>query len=136
VEEFYARADGDLQETVTSALESDFRPAGLPRRLVYELRVAWDPPPDGGPPPEASVLRQLLTVNGRPPRPRDEPQCTDPKDVAPDTLSMLLPRNRDDYEFSLGGEARVDNRASVTIDFRSVSKETPEVEGPRGVTVP
>ena len=40
---------------------------------------------------------------------------------------MLLPRNRDDYEFSLGGEARVDNRASVTIDFRSVSKETPEV---------
>jgi hypothetical protein len=129
VEEFYARA-----RTVTSTetvrfqqLRADFQPDGFARRLVYELRVAWDPPADGGPPPEASVLRQLLTVNGRTPRPRDEPHCTDPKDVAPDALSMLLPRNRGDYEFSLGGEARVDNRASVTIDFRSVSKETPEV---------
>jgi hypothetical protein len=129
VEEFYTRA-----RTVTSKetvrlqqLEADFRPAGLSRRLVYELRVGWDPPPDGGPPPEASVLRQLLTVNGRPPRPRDEPECMDPKAVAPDALSMLLPQNRGDYEFSLAGETRLDNRASVTIDFRSVSKEPSEV---------
>jgi hypothetical protein len=130
VEEFYARA-----RTVTSTetvrfqqLKADFQPDGLARRLVYDLRLAWEPSPDGGPPPEASVLRQLLTVNGRPPRPRDEPHCTDPKDVAPDTLSMFLPPNRDDYEFAAGGEARVDNRASVIIEFRSVSKEPPEVE--------
>ena len=129
VEEFYARA-----RTVTSRetvrlqqLESDFRPAGLARQLVYDLRVAWEPSSDGGPPPEASVLRQLVTVNGRPPRPRDEPQCMDPKDVAPDTLSMLLPHNRDDYEFSLAGQGRIDDRPSITIDFRSVSKEPPEV---------
>jgi hypothetical protein len=49
VEQFYARA-----RTVTSResvrfqqLESDFRPVGFARRLVYELRLAWDPDGDG-----------------------------------------------------------------------------------------
>ncbi len=129
VEEFYARA-----RTVTSRetvrlqqLEADFRPAGLPRQLVYDLRVAWERPDDGGPPPEASVLRHLVTVNGRPPRPRDEPQCTDPQEVSPDSLSMFLPQNRVDYEFKLVGPSTVDGRRSLSIDFRSISKKKPEV---------
>jgi hypothetical protein len=128
VEDFYARA-----RTVTSRetvryqrLESDFRPAGFARRLVYELRLDWEPEADGSSPTEAKVLRQLLTVNGRPPRPRDEPECTDPKSVSTDALSMLLPQKRDEYEFTSGGPARFENRAAVTIDFRNVSKEKPE----------
>jgi hypothetical protein len=129
VEEFYARA-----RTVTSEekvrlqpLGSDFSATAPARHLVYDVRVAWEPAADGGLPPEASVLRQLRTVNGRPPRPKDEPGCTDPRDVSPDSLSMLLPQNRVDYDFKLAGRTRVDNRASVMIDFRSVAKRPPDV---------
>lgn len=129
VEEFYARA-----RTVTSKetarfyqLESDFRASAPPRQLVYELRWTWDPPLDGTS-PEASVVRRLVTVNGRPPRPKDEPRCEDPKDVTPDSLSMLLPANHDDYEFKLAGASRVDNRTSISIDFRSISKEKSSAE--------
>jgi hypothetical protein len=129
VEQFYARA-----RTVTSResvrfqqLESDFRPAGFARRLVYELRVAWDPEGDGFSPIEAKVLRQLISVNGRPPRPKDEPECTDPEEVSSDALSMLLAQKRDLYEFTAAGPVRLDNRAALAIDFRNVSKEPPEV---------
>jgi hypothetical protein len=128
VEDFYSRA-----RTVTSRetivyqrLESDFRPVGFARRLVYELRLAWEPEADGSSPTEAKVLRQLLTVNGRPPRPRDEPECTDPQSDSTDALSILLPQKRGEYEFTSGGPARIENRAALTIDFRNVSKEKPE----------
>src|SRR5262245_51535076 len=74
VEEFYSRA-----RTITSIetvriqpLTSDFGPARPQRQLVYELRIAWEPSVDGIP-PEPTVLRQLIRVNGRPPRPKDEP---------------------------------------------------------------
>jgi hypothetical protein len=129
VEQFYARA-----RTVTSResvrfqqLESDFRPVGFARRLVYELRLAWDPDADGSSPIEAKVLRQLMTVNGRPPRAKDEPECTDPESVSSDALSMLLAQKRDVYEFTAVGPVRLDNRAALAIDFRNVSKEPPEI---------
>jgi hypothetical protein len=129
VEQFYSRA-----RTVTSResvrfqqLESDFRPVGFARRLVYELRVAWDPEADGSSPIEAKVLRQLMTVNGRPPRPKDEPECTDPEGVSTDALSMLLAQKRAEYQFTAAGPVRLDDRAALAIDFRNVSKEPPEV---------
>jgi hypothetical protein len=129
VEQFYARA-----RTVTSResvrfqrLETDFRPVGFARRLVYELRLAWDPEGDGASPIEAKVLRQLMTVNGRPPRPKDEPECTDPEGVSSDALSMLLSQKRDVYEFTAAGPVRFENRAALAIDFRNVSKEPPEI---------
>src|SRR5262245_27431983 len=48
-----------------------------PKRLVYELRLAWEPAAAGDA-PEASIVRKLLSVNGRTPRPNDEPGCMDP----------------------------------------------------------
>jgi hypothetical protein len=129
VEEFYSRA-----RTVTSRetvrfqqLAGDFSPVGFARQLIYDLRLAWDPNADGSSPIEAKVLRQLVTVNGRPPRPRDEPECTDPESVSTDHLSMLLPQKRGEYEFTPGEPARLDDRAATTINFRNVSKDTPEV---------
>lgn len=129
VEQFYARA-----RTVTSKetvrlqpLESDFRSMAPQRQLVYELRVVWDPPADGESPREPAVLRQLLTVNGRAPRPRDEPECMDPKAVSSEALSMLLPHNRPDYEFRLAGSTRLDGRIAAMIDYKSISKEPPEI---------
>ena len=129
VEEFYSRA-----RTVTSRetvrhqqLAGDFSPVGFARQLVYELRLAWDPQTDGSSPIEAKVIRNLMRVNGRPPRPRDEPECTDPESISSDHLSMLLPQKRSEYEFTPGEPARLDNRAATTINFRNVSKDTPEV---------
>lgn len=129
VEQFYARARlVTSKETVRlQPLESDFRSMMPARRLVYELRVSWDPATDGGPPADASVLRQLLSVNGRAPRPKDEPECMDPKSVTPDALALLLPHNRHEYEFKPAGSTRIDGRLAAMIDYKSVSMEPPEI---------
>jgi hypothetical protein len=130
VEQWYVRAQSlvSLESVSIQPLRSDLSAIDFPRRLAYELRLSWDAPDaDGGELPEASVVRQLLTINGRPPRPKDEPGCLDPKPVSPEPLSMLLPAQRDDYTFSVAGTARVDGRAAITIDYRSVAAGEPEI---------
>lgn len=121
VERYYARAQSVIcTETVTvQALGYDLMPdATASRRLVFELRVAWDPP-EGGGVPEARVQRELIRVNNRAPRPKDKPSCTDPTPVAPDTLEMLLPAKQGDYIFTLAGPGRVNGRQVVMLDYRS-----------------
>ena len=80
VEAYYARAQSILCiETVRlQPMDYNFTSADHVRRLVYELRVSWDPSTDGSV-PEANVTRQLISVDGRPPKPKDEPGCLDPE---------------------------------------------------------
>ena len=40
---------------------------------------------------------------------------------------MLLPAQRDDYAFSLGGTTRVDGRPALMIDYRGVAAGVPEI---------
>ena len=129
VEQWYARAQSlvSLESVWIQPLRSDMTAVDFPRRLAYELRLAWDAPADGSELPDANVVRQLLTINGKPPRPKDEPGCLDPKPVSPEPLSMLLPTQRGDYAFSVAGTARVDGRAARMIDYRSVAAGTPEI---------
>jgi hypothetical protein len=130
VEQWYSRAQNIVStETVwIQPLRYDMSPIDFPRRLAYELRVAWDPEQaKPGSLPEASVLRQVLAVNGRAPKPGDEPGCMDPKPVSPEPLAMLLASRRDDFRFTLAGETRVDGRAAVMIDYRGVAAGPPEV---------
>src|ERR1700681_3359164 len=71
IEQYYARARSMVsQETVQlEPLGTDLLPDGSHvRRLVFELRVAWDAATEGARPPEATVLRQLISVDGRAPR--------------------------------------------------------------------
>lgn len=131
VQQWYGRAQSIVSvETVAiQPLRYDMAPDGFPRRLSYELRVAWDP--DQAAPgefPEATILRQLITINGRPPRPRDEPGCMDPKSVSPEPLTMLLPSHRERFRFSLAGTTRVDGRAALMIDYQGVVRGAPKVE--------
>jgi hypothetical protein len=128
VQEYFARAQSIVcREAVRlQPLRHDLMPEGTGRRLVYELRVSWEPSADGHA-PEATVLRQLLTVDGRPARPDDEPGCMDPKAVSPEPLSMLLPRRQGDFAFTLVGPGRTDGRATVMLDYRSVESASPEV---------
>ena len=129
VEQYYARAQSIVcLETVRlQPLASDLSPDGRARRLVYELRVAWDPPSDGGTPPEATVLRQILTVDGRAPRPGDEPGCMDPKPVSPEPLAMLLPGRSREFAFTWAGAGRTDGRASLRLDYKSLSSEPADI---------
>lgn len=129
VERYYARAQSIVcRETVrVQPLGLDFLPDGHARRIVSELRIDWDPPQDGAAAAEANVLRQVLTVDGRTPRPGDEPGCMDPKPVSPEPLAMLLGIHRADYAFSSLRSAKRDGRAAFTIDFKSLESGPPAV---------
>jgi hypothetical protein len=130
IEQYYARARSIVsQETVQlEPLGTDLLPDGSHiRRLVFELRVAWDAATEGARPPEATVLRQLISVDGRSPRPGEEPGCLDPKPVATEPLAMLLSGRQREFAFTWRDAGRTDGRASVTLDYKSVKPQPPDV---------
>jgi hypothetical protein len=129
VERYYSRAQSIIVEEHVSIqpLTRDLRSDGFARRLTYELRVEWNPDVAGDESP-ANVSRQLLAVNGRPPKPDQEPECLDPRSTSPEPLAFLLPDRREKFNFKAAGLGRVDGRAAMMIDYRSVKPETPIVE--------
>jgi hypothetical protein len=95
-----------------------------------ELRLSWDPEARTDTPLEATTVRQVLRVNGHPPRPNDADNCTTPEQRSTETqpLSMLLPDRRAEYDFSLAGSARQDGRAAIVVDYRMKAPPTVQVE--------
>ena len=127
VERYYARAQSllALEEVTVQPLGRDLGFDGFARRLAYELRVEWDPEAADG--DAATVVRQLMRVNGRPPRAGDEPRCTDPRGVSPEPLAFLLPAQRGKYVFHPGGLSSVDGRRAATFEYRAIRAEDPRV---------
>lgn len=126
VERYYARAQSIMcVETVRiQSLGYDLFPdASMGRQLTYELRVAWGES-ENGQTPEAVVQRELIKIGGRPPRPKDKPECLDPTEVSPDTLEMLLPAKQSDYLFTAAGSSKLKGRAALLIDYKA------RVDGP------
>ena len=122
VEQYYARAQSIvcLETVKLQPLTPDFSAdGGHTRQLVYELRVSWDPPADDRAAPEAKVLRELVKVDGRAPRPGDEPGCLDPKPVSTEPLEMLLPARQREYAFTWAGSGHTDHRDSLMLDYRA-----------------
>lgn len=130
VAEYFSRAQSIIcEERVRlQSLSWDLMPDGSPARVLrYDLRVAWDPAPDGGV-PDAQVLRTLLSVNNhRPPsdggdekkrRQNEDDACMDPKAISPEPLSMFLREHQDDYEFTAAGRGKVGGRPALMIDAR------------------
>ena len=115
------------ERVLIEALGSDLLPLGLGRRLVYELHVEWDPPAPGEVAGDAKVVRRLVSVNGRTPRPGEEPGCIDPTPVAPEPLAMFLPALRDRYAFTWEATSRTEGRASVVLEYRDASPTLPEI---------
>jgi hypothetical protein len=128
VEQYYARAQSllALEEVTVQPLSRDLGLDGFARRLAYELRVEWDP--EAVDVDTATVVRQLVSVNGRAPRPGDEPRCTDPRGVSPEPLALLLPNQRGKYVFHPGGQASVAGRRAATFEYRAIRAEPPRVE--------
>ncbi len=94
------------------------------RTVESELRLSWQPTEEVPVPIEARTLREVIKVNGHPPRKDDSDNCTPPEqntsEVQP--LSMLLPQQRHEYVFTHGGQGRVDNRAAILLNYRMVDK--------------
>ena len=117
---YYGRAQSIMwdesltQQAISRDMRSDATPA---RRLLYELRLSFEPTTDGTK-PEANVLRTLVRVNNRAPREKDKPACLDPRAETQDSLSMFLPENQREFVFSPAGNGKVDGRQALMIDYR------------------
>jgi len=91
-------------ETVSQQeLRSNLAPVGRPRVTVFELSVSHDPQARGD--GEFRVERVLQSVNGRPARNHQEPECTDPKTGTPEPLEFLLAKNQGRFRFSIADGA-------------------------------
>jgi hypothetical protein len=126
VARYYERAQSLVAEesVAVQPLDRDLTPLGFARRLLYEFRLEWNPDAIGDESP-ATITRTLLAINGKPPRPRDEPKCLDPRSVSPEPLAFLLPDRRDKFTFASAGVGRFDGRSAVMVDYRSIKEEPP-----------
>jgi hypothetical protein len=127
VARYYERAQSVMADEAVSVqpLGRDLIAIGFARRLLYELRVEWNPDAVGDDSP-ATITRRLIAVNGRPPGPKDEPKCLDPKNESPEPLGFLLPDRRDKFTFTSAGVGRIDGRPALMVDYRSVKPEPPK----------
>ena len=132
VERYFARAQSIMCiETVRwQPLGLSLGAEGFARQVESELRLSWDPDAQPGPALEATTVRQVVKVNGHRPRTNDRDNCTTPEQNTTETqpLSMLLPSQRSDYTFTLGGRATVDRRRAILLDFQEVAAATVAVE--------
>src|SRR5438552_2685403 len=104
-------------ETVTQQeLKFNRAPIGKPRVTVYELSVTRDPRANTD--AEFRVERTLQSVNGRPARKYQEPECTDPKTGTPEPLAFLLAKNQGRFKFWVPSGAPDGPRGATAVDFR------------------
>lgn len=110
---------------LTASLGSD----GTSRTVESELRLSWVPTDEGTASNETQTLRQVLRVNGHPPRKNDWRNCTSPEQqtVEPQPLAFLLPERQVEYDFKIAGRATIDKRDAIMIDFRERRKPTVDV---------
>jgi hypothetical protein len=136
VAEFYKRAKNVIciETSTVQPIDSSHSPQGMARTVESELRVELE---RGETPGEATVVRKVRKVNGRPPRERDGKDrsgCTDPNPLSSEPLAFLLPAHRSEYQFKASGITKDRNRTVVMIDFSSVNRRSNPVliEDPGG----
>jgi hypothetical protein len=101
------------EKVIIQPVARDWTPDGMPRTLLYDLRLDWSP---GS---AAAVKRDLVAVNGRIPKPSDQPKCTDNAALTPEALELLLPVNQREFVFTDAGTARVDGRVARVLAFQT-----------------
>jgi hypothetical protein len=128
LQDYFARAQSIIcDETVrVQALGSDLLSLdSMPRVVRNELRISWEPA-EGGGITTPQVLRELISVNGRPPRikdrERDADRCFDQHAISPEILgSLFLPENRADYTYKVTGLGKSGGRPAVLVDVLDVA---------------
>ena len=131
VTEYFARAQSImcLEKVSLQKLAMGWSAEGPARMVESELRLSWQPSAEDPTPTEAKTLRQVLRVNGSPPRKKDYDNCTTPEQQASEEqpLSILLPQQREKYTFTYGGRESVDRRDAIVIAYREVRKPSVDV---------
>lgn len=131
VQAYFARAQSIICDEIVREQELGFdllSAAAPARTVVNELRISWDAAPDGGV-ATPLLLRNLLTVNGRPPREKDQNKCFDPDASTPDILGELfLPENQAKFRFAARPMGKVSGRAAVVLDVFDLDKGPVEVQ--------
>ena len=131
VSDYFARAQSImcLEKVLLQKLAMGFGPDGPARQVESELRLSWEPSPDNPTPTAARTLRQVLRVNGAPPRKKDYDNCTTPEqqDSEEQPLSLLLPSQREKYTFTLSGRDTIDRRDAIVVAYREVRTPTVDV---------
>jgi hypothetical protein len=126
VERYFLRAQSIVclevvhLQPITSGLTND----GFGRIVESELRLSWEPAPDGTPSIEAQMLRRLLKVNGQEPRKDDWNNCTAPEQQAHEPQALSL--------FKMAGQGFIDRRSAIMVDYRlmrEVSVESSLIDG-------
>jgi hypothetical protein len=137
IAEYYKRAQNVVctEKTTVQPVGRDYSPRGFARVTEYELHVETDT--DGGESPEAKVVRELVRVNGKPPRAKDKKDragCTDANPLSTEPLAFLLPAHRGEYTFVSRGLGKGNDRHSLIIEFTSGKPEGKGeiAEDPRG----
>ncbi|MBA3269597.1 MAG: hypothetical protein H0T71_03730 [Acidobacteria bacterium] len=131
VERYFARAQSlvCLEVMKLQPLTPGWASEGFGRTVESELRLAWAPGSDGVPSAQAQTLRQVLRVNGHPPRKNDWNNCTTPEQESEEVqpISLLLPGNRSDYRFTSSGSTRFDGRAAISVDYELLKEAQVDV---------
>jgi hypothetical protein len=139
LEQHYKRAQNVIftEKQTVQPVGHDYAPVGFARMTEYETRVEADANADGDESSEVKVIRELLRVNGRPPRDKDKKDragCTDANPLSPEPLAFLLPAHRSEYTFVSGGFGKGKDRDTLIIEFTSAKPEGKGelAEDPRG----
>jgi hypothetical protein len=139
--DYYKRAQSVvcIEKTTVQPISSGYSPSGFARTTEAELRVEPELEGDGdGGATNATVVRQIMKINGRAPREKDKKDraaCTDPNPLSAEPLAFLLPANRDGYTFTTTGLGKGKDRGSYIVEFKAASedKEGKVVEDARGL---
>ncbi|HMD34974.1 MAG TPA: hypothetical protein VKH42_08405, partial [Vicinamibacterales bacterium] len=126
VADYYKRGQSIVLREKTTVLEirHDFSPDGFSRVTEYELHVEPNTDSDGA--AGGTIVRELLKVNGRVPKPSDRKDrngCTDSNPVSPEPLAFLLAGNRGEYSFTTAGPGKGKDRNMLIIDFAGARPE-------------
>ena len=125
IADFYERAQHVmcLETSTVQPIDRTFSSQGFARIVESELRVEAD----GDVPGEATIVRQVLKVNGKLPREKDSKDrsgCTDPNPLSTEPLAFLLPAHRHEYQFRFAGAGKDRNRPVFLIDFTSTDRRS------------
>jgi hypothetical protein len=136
IEELYQRAQHVIciERSSVQPIDRDRSSQGFARIVESELRVEAAGSDTGD---EATIVREVLKVNGRAPRAKDKKDragCTDPNPLSPVPLAFLLPAHRDEYRFKWAGSGTDRNRPVFLIDFASTDRASHAelIEDPNG----
>ena len=124
VEQYFSRAQSLVftETVIIEPLSANFlAEGGHARELVYEVRVSWEGGLDASA-PDVKLLRELVKVDGRPPRAGDEAECADPEPIATEPLVMLLPGRQREYAFTTQGVDTVGGRKAVAVDYLALAR--------------